>query len=48
LHRDPNDVEDRFRFSARAMGLVLGAWITFFLVLGIVVVPLLFGLCEVR
>jgi hypothetical protein len=30
------------------MGLVLGAWVAVFVVLGLVVVPLLFGACEVR
>ncbi len=36
------------KLSARAWGILLGAWAALFAFLALVVLPLLFSLCEAR
>ena len=37
---------DERRITARAWGIVLGAWVALFVFLALVVTPLLFSVCE--
>lgn len=47
MRRRPEDLkdEDYEGPSARAWGIVLGAWFVIFVFLGLVVVPILFATC---
>ncbi len=49
MHRDTREVDEEGRkLSARAWGLLLGAWAALFAVLALVVLPLFFSLCGVQ